>query len=710
MRPSRSSAAIALGAILAVCTSLSQSQMQTLRTKYPPAPLGNVVDTYHGTKVPDPYRWLEDADAPETVKWVDEENALTRSFVDGPDREALVKQLTGLYNYPRTGIPTRRGSRYFFTHNTGLQNQSVLYVQEGLKGERRVLLDPNELAPDGTVALTALAIDDEGTRIAYGLSKSGSDRQELFVRDVATAKDHADHLEWAKFTTISWLKDGSGFYYVRFPEPGKVPAGEENYFGKLYFHRLGDDQAKDRLVYERPDDGEIILASNITDDGRMLVITAFQGSSEKSEVYWMDATRPDSKPLPIFTGFGASYQFADAVGSRLFFQTDEDAPLGRVIAVDLTPAKTKPQPIPLIAESKNKLNATGVVHKTLVLSYLENASSTLKLFDLAGTPAGDIPLPAIGSVTGISGRTEDDELFFGFTSFAYPPASYRYDFKARQVTDFAKSTASVDPAAYETKQVWYPSKDGTKVSMFLVHRKGLTLDGNRPVFLSGYGGFNVSVTPAFDPANFVWLDRDGVYALVNLRGGGEYGEAWHQAGMFERKQNVFDDFIAAAEWLIANNYTNPKRLAIEGGSNGGLLVGAAMVQRPDLFGAVICRVPVADMLRYHKFTVGRFWISEYGSADDPKQFPYLIKYSPLHNVKDGVRYPSTLITTADTDDRVAPGMAKKFAARLQAATAGPDPILIRVETKAGHGGGKPIRKVIEEEADIYSFLFEVLRS
>jgi prolyl oligopeptidase len=689
MRPFRSFAAIALGAI--------------------PAPLGNVVDTYHGTKVPDPYRWLEDADAPETVNWVDAQNALTRAFVDGPDRVALEKRLTDLYDYPRTGIPTKRGSRYFFTHNTGLQNQSVLYVQDGLKGERRVLLDPNELAPDGTVALTALAINDDGARIAYGLSKSGSDWQELFVRDVATAKDHADHLKWAKFfTTITWLKDGSGFYYTRFPEPGTVPAGEEHYFGKLYFHRLGDDQAKDRLVYERPDDGEIILVSSITDDGGALVITAFQGSSDKTEVYWMDPARPDSKPSPIFTGFDASYQFADAVGSRLFFQTDQGAPLGRVIAVDL--AATKPEPIPVIAESRDKLNATGVVHKTLVLSYLQNASSALKLFDLSGTPAGDISLPAIGSVTGISGRTEDDELFFGFTSFTYPPASYRYDFTARQVTDFAKSASRIDPAAYETKQVWFPSKDGTSVSMFLVHRNGLTLDGDRPLFLSGYGGFNVSVTPAFDPANFVWLDRDGVYALVNLRGGGEYGEAWHQAGMFEKKQNVFDDFIAAAEWLIANKYTNPKRLAIEGGSNGGLLVGAAMVQRPDLFGAVICRAPVVDMLRYHKFTIGRFWISEYGSADDPKQFPYLLKYSPLHNVKEGVRYPATLITTADTDDRVAPGMAKKFAARLQAASAGPAPILIRVETKAGHGAGKPITKVIDEEADIYSFLFEALRS
>jgi prolyl oligopeptidase len=697
-------AALALAAVLAALSS-TESQMQTSPMKYPPAAKGNVVDTYHGTKVPDPYRWLEDADAPETVKWVDAENALTRAFIDSPARETLEKRLTDLYNYPRTGIPTKRGTRYFFTHNTGLQNQAVLYVQDGLKGERRVLLDPNTLTPDGTAALTALAINDPGTLIAYGISKSGSDRQEIFVRDVATAADRPDHIRWAKFTTIAWLKDGSGFYYTRFPQPGTVPAGEENYSHKLYFHRLGEDQVKDRLVYERPDDREIVLVASITDDGQTLVITAFKGSSDKSEVYWMEATRPESRPSPIFTGFRASYQFADAAGRRLFFQTDDAAPLGRIVAVDLSAVST---PIQIVPEGKDKLNTSGIVHDTLVLSYLRNASGQVRLFGLDGKSAGEIPLPAIGSITGISGRTKDDELFFGFTSFTYPPASYRYDFKTGKASEFARSPATIDPAAYETSQVWYPSKDGTKVSMFLVHKKGLSLDGNRPVYLTGYGGFNISLTPAFDPANFVWLDRGGVYALANLRGGGEYGEAWHQAGMFERKQTVFDDFIAAAEWLIANKYTRPERLAIEGGSNGGLLVGAAMVQRPELFGAVICRVPVADMLRYDKFTVGRFWISEYGSADNPEQFPYLFKYSPLHNVKDGVSYPATLVTTADTDDRVAPGMAKKFAARLQEATAGPDPILIRVETKAGHGAGKPITKIIEEEADIFAFLFKVL--
>jgi prolyl oligopeptidase len=700
-------AALGLVAVLAACSSPSRSQMQTLMN-YPPAAQGTVVDTYHGTKVPDPYRWLEGADAAETMKWVDAQNALTRGFLDSPIRESIEKRLTELYDYPRTGIPTKRGNRYFFTHNTGLQPQAVLYVQDGLKGARRVLFDPNALASDGTAALTALAVNDPGTLIAYAISKSGSDRQEIYVRDVETAADRPDHIKWAKFTSISWLKDSSGFYYIRFPEPGTVPAGDENYFGKVYFHRLGDDQSKDRLVYERPDDREIVMATNITDDGQTLVITAFKGSSDKSEVYWMDAARPASKPSALFTGFTASYQFADAVGRRLFFQTDENAPLGRVIAVDLSGTPRAPEPIPIVPEATDKLNASGIVHDTLVLSYLHNASSQIKLFALDGKPAGEIPLPAIGSVTGLSGRTKDTELLFGFTSFTYPPASYRYDFTTRTIDAFAKSPTTVDPEAYETKQVWYPSKDGTKVSMFLVHRKDLALDGNRPVYLTGYGGFNISLTPAFDPSTFVWLDHGGVYALANLRGGGEYGEAWHQAGMFEKKQTVFDDFIAAAEWLIANRYTRTQRLAIEGGSNGGLLVGAVMVQRPDLVGAVVCRVPVADMLRYDKFTVGRFWVSEYGTAENPAQFPYLIKYSPLHNVKNGVAYPATLLTTADTDDRVAPGMAKKFAARLQTATAGPAPILIRVETKAGHGGGKPITKIIDEEADIFAFLFKVL--
>jgi prolyl oligopeptidase len=444
----------------------------------------------------------------------------------------------------------------------------------------------------------------------------------------------------------------------------------------------------------------------ISQDDRWVVVTAYQGASDKSEIYVIDRRLPKTKPRPLFKGFQSAYLFVQSAGGRLFFRTDDRAPLGRIIAVD--PVRNAPQPVEIVPEQRDKLSSAVLVHGTLVASYLHNASDRIRMFDLRGKPAGEIPLPGIGSVSEISGRPEDDELFVGFTSFTMPMTSLRYRFDPRALSEFSKSELRFDPPAYETTQVWYPSKDGTKISMFLVHRKGLQRDGSHPALLSGYGGFNVSLTPAFDPALFPLLDRGGIYAVANLRGGGEYGEAWHEAGMFERKQNVFDDFMAAAEWLVANRYTTRGRLAIEGGSNGGLLTGAVMVQRPDLVGAVVCRVPVADMLRYHLFTVGRFWISEYGSADDPDQFEYLYAYSPYHNVKDGLSYPPILITTADTDDRVSPGMAKKFAARLQAADGDASPVLIRVETKAGHGAGKPVSKLIEEDADILAFLFKYL--
>ncbi|MBI2219915.1 MAG: S9 family peptidase [Acidobacteria bacterium] len=699
-----SAGSIALGASAVV--TLGALAAQSTQMSYPKARKADIVDTLHGTRVPDPYRWLENAGDPETVAWVEAQNALTRSFVGGPERDALVKRLTELFDYPRTDVPVKRGSRYFFTHNTGLQPQAVLYVQDGLSGARRVLLDPNTLSPDGTVALTAMSPSDDGALLGYALSRSGSDRQEIHVREVDTGRDRPDRVLWAKFTGIAWLKDGSAFYYTRFPEPGRVPAGDENYYGAVYLHRLGEDQARDRLVFERRDDREIVPSASVSDDGRWLVVTAFKGSSEKSEVFVAPAGSADA-PAPLFTGFSASWNFIDAAGDRLFFQTDDQAPLGRVVAVDAARAAAGPRPAEVVAQAADKLNTATIAGGRLVLSYLHSAAGRLRVTNLDGSHGADVTTP-IGTIYGVSGRPSDAELFYAFTSFTAPPSVQRYDVGTGAVTPFAPAVSKLDPGAYETKQVWYPSKDGTKVSMFLVHRKDIPLDGSRPALLYGYGGFNINMTPGFDPSNIAWLDRGGVYALANLRGGGEYGERWHQAGMFEKKQNVFDDFIAAAEWLIANKYTSRPRLAIEGGSNGGLLVGAAMVQRPDLFGAVICRVPVADMLRYHLFTVGRFWISEYGSADDPKQFPYLLAYSPYHNVKDGVAYPATLVTTADTDDRVAPGMAKKFAARLQAATAGPAPILIRVDTKAGHGAGKPVTKMIEEDADIFSFLFKVL--
>jgi prolyl oligopeptidase len=690
--------------------------------KYPPARRDDVVEDYHGTSVADPYRWLEDPDAPDTTAWVEAQNALTRQVVSTPARADIVRRLTVLYDYPRTTAPVKRGGRCFFTLNDGLQNQPVLYVEGAAPDApaaagagRRILLDPNTLSPDGTVALTAFAPSDDGTLLAYALSRGGSDRQELYVRDVATGQDRGDRVLWAKFTSVAWAPDGSGFYYTRFPQPGAVPPGDEHYFATVHFHRLGEAQASDRLIFERPDDREVVASAEVSTCGRWVVITAFRGSSEDSEALVIDGRAP-GPPRPLFQGFDAAYAFADALGDRLYFRTTLGAARGRVIAVDVS------QGVPpiggdghapfveVVAEQADTLSAATIAGGRILTVSLHNASDAIRVYEADGRFLGDVPLPALGSLSGLEARADDPEFFIRFSSFTFPPTVFRTAVTGAPLQPFGPAgVTAVDPSAYDVTQVWYPSKDGTPISMFLVQRKGLARDGDRPVFLTAYGGFNISLTPQFDATHFVWLEHDGIVAVPNLRGGGEYGEAWHRAGMFERKQNVFDDFLAAAEWLIANRYTRPERLAIEGGSNGGLLVGAAMVQRPDLFGAVVCRVPVADMLRYHRFTVGRFWISEYGSPDDPAQFRYLHAYSPLHNVRDGVRYPPTLVMTADTDDRVDPGMARKFAARLQAATPGDaGPILLRVETRAGHGAGKPVAKVIDEDADIFAFLFEFL--
>jgi prolyl oligopeptidase len=676
-----------------------------LRPNYPPARKADVVDTYHGVTVADPYRWLEDAGSPETIEWVAAQNALTRSILDGPARQVLVERLTVLINYPRTSVPISRGGRYFFTRNTGLQNQAVLYVQDGRAGQPRVLLDPNALSPDGTVAITALAPNDAGSLVAYGLSYSGSDRQDIFIRDASTARELPDRLQWAKFASIAWTHDGAGFYYTRFPEPGTVPAGDENYFCRVYFHRLGDPQERDLLLFERPDAREVVFTVDVTHGGRWLVVTGFEGASEKSDIHLLDLATPGSRVTRLFEGFQSAWALMDGSQERLFFRTDEGAPRGRIIAVD--PSTRDARVVEIVPEDEDKLSNAIIACRTIVASYLHNASDQIRLFELAGARAGAIELPSLGSVVDLSGEPDDDELLIGFTSFTTPPANYRFDCRARTLEPFG-ATAAFDSSPYETRQVWCTSKDGTQVSMFLVHRRDIELDGARPVLLSGYGGFNVNLTPAFDPAAFLLLDAGGVHAVANLRGGGEYGEDWHQAGMLDRKQNVFDDFIAAAGWLVESGYTHPLRIAVEGGSNGGLLTAAVMVQRPDLFGAVVCRVPVVDMLRYHLFTVGRFWIPEYGSSDVADQFAWLCGYSPYHNVVDGIPYPPILITTADTDDRVAPGMAKKFAARLQAAQGNPSPVLIRVETKAGHGAGKPVSKLIDEGADVFAFVLEYL--
>jgi prolyl oligopeptidase len=671
---------------------------------YPRARVASLVETLHGTPVADPYRWLEDAGSAETRTWVDAQNDLTRSMLDGPARDAFVDELTRRFDYPRTTSVVRRGGRRFYTHNPGLLDQPLLYVQQ-VDAEPRILIDPNTLSSDGTTALTAYAPSPDGRLLAYALSQHGSDRQTIRIRNVESGADLDDRLEWVKFASIAWTRDAAGFYYLRFPEPGTVPPADEQYFGRIHFHELGQPQSRDLLVFENPNEKEVVPLVHVTADDRYAVITAQRGASDDSEIHLVDRVFP-TLPRALFSGFDAAYAFIEAADNQLYFRTTRGAPRGRIIAVDpLDPAGTLRVVVP---EQPHKLSAAVMSRDGLVAVYLENASDRIRRFDLSGVAMGEVPLPGIGSIVTIDAEPASDEVVFIYTSFVDPPTAWRFRPDVGPSSLDGSGLQAGDPRAgnpllYKTTQVWYPSKDGTRVSMFLVHRADLQQDGNRPVLLSGYGGFNISRTPAYDPGNFPLLDRGGVFALANVRGGGEYGEDWHRAGMLERKQNVFDDFVAAAEFLIREGYTRPERLAIEGGSNGGLLVGAAMVQRPDLFGAVLCRVPVADMLRYHLFTVGRFWIPEYGSADDPAQFPYLLRYSPYHNVTNGVSYPPTLIMTADTDDRVAPGMAKKFAARLQAAGGG-GPILIRVETKAGHGAGKPIGKVIDEEADMLAFL------
>ncbi|HEY6065008.1 MAG TPA: prolyl oligopeptidase family serine peptidase, partial [Thermoanaerobaculia bacterium] len=679
---------------------------RTKAWEYPSAPKGDVVDDYSGTKVADPYRSLESPENPTTTAWVDAENALTRSALDRPEREKIKARLTELFDYPKVGIPEKKGDRYFFFKNTGLQNQSVYYVQQGSKGAPRPLIDPNTMSADGTAALTNTSPSKDGKLLGYAVSKSGSDRQEIFVRDVASGTDLPDKLVWVKFSNIAWTPDAKGFFYTRYPEPGSVPAGDEHYFPKLYYHRLGEAQERDAMFFEKPTEKEVGVGGFVSYDGRWLVILPGKGASDKTEVWVLDLQKSGAKPVAVFTGFDNAYQVAEVVDGKLYARTDRDALLGRVIAVDLTklPDDNKDAPfVELVPQGKDTIQSAYILNHKLVVRRLRNASTALEVRTLAGKLEREIKLPGIGSVGNISGDVDQKEMFLSFSSYTMPPSNYRYDFGAGKLVLFSKPHVKVDPALYETEQVWYPSKDGTKVSMFLVHKRGLKKDGNRPVYLTAYGGFNISSTPGFSATRYVFLEKGGIVAIPNLRGGGEYGEAWHQAGMREKKQNVFDDFIAAAEWLVKSGWTKPARLAIAGGSNGGLLVSAVEVQRPELYAAVVCQVPVADMLRYQKFTVGRYWIAEYGSAEVAADFPFLYKYSPYHNVRDGVAYPPTLVMTADTDDRVAPGMAKKFAARLQAATTG-GPVLIRVEMKAGHGAGKPVSKLIEEDADILAFL------
>jgi prolyl oligopeptidase len=701
-----------LAALMCGCHSSptpEQSRQASARLAYPHTLTTNTVDHYFGTAVPDPYRWLEDDNSPATKAWVNAQNSVTFGYLgEIPERAAIRERLIQLWNYERYGLPFKRGDLYFFTRNNGLQNQSVLYRMTGLDGTPEVLLDPNTLSEDGTVALTGFTVTDDGTKLAYGLARAGSDWQEWHVRDVDTGEDHPEVVHWVKFSSASWTKDGKGFFYSRYDEPApNQRLSGANYFHKLYYHRVGTPQSEDELVYHRPDQKEWGFYGRVSDDGQYLIISVSQGTDTRNRVFYRDLTAPDAPTVELLNDFDAGYDFVGNVEHQFYFRTDLAAPMGRIIAIDIR----RPEPAQwrdIVAQTTNRLVSANALNRQLAVAYLENATSSIKIFELDGRPVRDIALPGLGTAAGFGGRLEDSETFYSYTSFTTPGSIYRYDFASGTNEVFREPTVDFNPADYESRQVFCRSKDGTLVPLFITHKKGITLNGQNPVYLYGYGGFDISLTPAFSVANLVWMEMGGIYAAANLRGGGEYGETWHQAGMKLKKQNVFNDFIATAEWLIANNYTSSRKLAIGGGSNGGLLVGAAMTQRPGLFAAALPAVGVLDMLRFHKFTIGWAWTSEYGSSENPEEFKALLAYSPLHNLKPGTVYPATFITTADHDDRVVPAHSFKFAAALQAAHVGDVPVLIRIETRAGHGAGKPVSKTIDETADRWAFLVREL--
>ncbi|MCF3575279.1 prolyl oligopeptidase family serine peptidase [Planktothrix agardhii] len=648
---------------------------------YPQTRKSDQVDNYHGVTVADPYRWLEDLDSEETASWVEAQNAVTFGYLNQiPAKETIKQRLTQLWDYEKYGIPFKQGNRYFYFKNDGLQNQSILYVLDSLDAEPEVLLDPNILSDDGTVALSGISISEDGNLMAYGLSTSGSDWQEWKVRDINTKEDLSDHLKWVKFSGASWIHDHQGFYYSRYDQPqeGK-PLEEINYFQKLYYHRLGTDQSEDTLIYERPDHKEWGFNGFVTEDGKYLIISVWKGTESKNLVFYQDLTQTNAEVIELISEFEASYSFIDYQGDIFWFTTDLDASRSRVIAIDIN---TK-IPTEIIPEAPETLEGVNILNNQFIADYLKDAHTQMKIFNLDGSFVREIELPGIGSVGGFGGKRYDTETFYSYTSFTAPNTIYRYNLITGESTIYRQAQVDFNPDDYETQQIFYPSKDGTLIPMFITAKKGVELNGNNPTILYGYGGFNISLTPSFSISRLVWLEMGGVYAIANLRGGGEYGENWHQAGTKLKKQNVFDDFICAAEWLIENRYTSAEKLAIMGGSNGGLLVGACMIQRPDLFAAVLPAVGVLDMLRFHKFTIGWAWCSDYGSPENPEEFQALYAYSPLHNLKPGTAYPATLITTGDHDDRVVPAHSFKFASALQEHHIGENPVLIRIETYKG---------------------------
>jgi prolyl oligopeptidase len=690
--------------------SFAQSTNKIKQSDYPQARKSDQVDDYFGTKVADPYRWLEDADSAETKAWVDAQNKITFGYLDQiPERAKIKERLTKLWNYEKYDVPFEEGGRYFYSKNDGLQNQSVIYTMTSLGGEAKVLIDPNKLSNDGTVALSDTEVSKDGRLMAYGLSVSGSDWQEWRVRHTESGQDLFDTIKFVKFSGVSWSADSKGFFYSRYDEPNEATKLQDaNYFQKLYYHVIGTPQIDDTLIYERKDEKEWGFSGNVTDDGHYLIINVWKGSLPRNRIFYKDLQDKSAPVVKLIDNFDASYNFIGNDGAVFYFQTDLEAPRSRVVAIDT--AKPSSENLrEIVPQSLETLEGVTFVNDMFIASYLKNARSEVKLFRTDGKFVRDLQLPGIGSATGFKGKRNDKETFYSFTGFTAPTTTYRYDMTTGTSTVFRQPKVDFDPGNFETKQVFFKSKDGTQVPMFITYKKGLKLDGRNPTNLYAYGGFAVSMTPYFSVSNLVWMEMGGIFAMPNLRGGNEYGEDWHQAGMNAKKQNVFDDFIAAAEWLIANKYTSTPRLSISGGSNGGLLVGAVLNQRPELFGAALPAVGVMDMLRYHRFTIGWAWVGEYGSSDKADDFKTLYAYSPLHNIKPGTNYPATMITTADHDDRVVPAHSFKYAATLQSSQAGSAPILIRIETKAGHGAGKPTTKQIDESADKWGFLLRVFR-
>ena len=675
---------------------------------YPQARKADVVDNYHGTEVADPYRWLEDPDSEETMKWVEAENNLTAQFVYTGYRQSFRDRYEKILNYPRYSVPRHEGGRYFFERNDGLQEQSVVYMLDSLGSKPREVMDPNKFSTDGTVAIGTMEFSRDGRYVAYGRSTHGSDWQDVHIRNIDSSLDYDDVLYFCRWPSIAWSADSRGFYYDRLPDSADVPPEDRNNYTRVYWHTLGTPQQRDTLVYERPKDKELWFTPEMSDGGRFLVLRVGRGTSRKYGLMYHDLQK-GSRWVELLPEGQARYSFIDVIGDRFYIWTDLNAPRGRIVAIDRrNPARANWQVI--VPEGDDAIASVNSIGGRLVVEYLHDAYALLKLYDYSGTYERDVELPTLGSVNEVEGRRDDPEMFFSFVSFIFPETIYRYQFADQRLEAFRRAEVDFDASQYETRQVFCTSADGTQVPLFLTYRTNLRRNGQNPTLLYGYGGFTVNRTPFFSAGRTLWTEDGGIFAMAVLRGGSEYGEEWHRAGMLENKQNVFDDFVACAQWLIDSGYTSTPKLAIQGGSNGGLLVAACMVQRPDLFGAVVCGAPVIDMLRYHKFTVGRYWTVEYGNAEEkPDHFEFLYNYSPLHNIQQGVTYPATLITVADTDDRVVPMHGKKFAATLQANDSGRNPILIRIETKAGHGAGKPTTKVIDEQADIYAFLHRALR-